>query len=66
MWTDRAVSFFLQEYTGVLICSRRCVVLMPESVMSPFLNTLDQPLLVEFGRHGLEDLLGQTVLELRD
>ena len=31
-----------------------------------FLNTLDQSLLVEFGRHGLEDLLGQTVLELLD
>ena len=31
-----------------------------------FLNTLNQSLLVEFGRHGLEDLLGQTVLELLD
>ena len=37
-----------------------------EKVFIVCLNTLDQSLLVEFGRHGLEDLLGQTVLEFLD
>ena len=31
-----------------------------------FLNTLNQSLLVEFGRHGLQDFLGQTILKLLD
>ena len=30
------------------------------------LDPLDESLLVEFGRHGLEDFLGEAVLELFD